>query len=196
MRRLLPQLYVNLAIDRSDKVRAEPPQLKSSSVKELAPEEARPRGLIAARRQQACSTQRLRVMRDRRCSSGLAPTVSSRSSARFSQAAAFFDRTNETTTWSSALAAKKLGRDRRCLAICLSSLSLRCRSPEAASPHHSDPTPANPCLARRPPRSWSGSGLGPRIRPLQTDRWIRNSIGWLPELDLDLTLRTNGSVFG
>ena len=89
MRRLLPQLYVDRAIDRSDKVRAEPPQLKSSSVKELAPEEARPRGLIAARRHQACSTQRTPGYARSSMFLWFAPTVSSRSSARFSQAAAF-----------------------------------------------------------------------------------------------------------
>jgi len=46
--------------------------------------------------------------------------------------------------------------------------------------------------------SQTGLLLVSAVQPTITNGpvWVRNSIGWLPELGLDLTLRTNGSVFG
>jgi hypothetical protein len=70
MRRLLIMIVLLLGLLASavarriiEGRRTEPPRLKSSSAEELAPEEARPRGLIAARLRagtKACSAPRLR----------------------------------------------------------------------------------------------------------------------------------------
>ena len=92
MRRLLIMIVLLLGLLASavarriiEGRRTEPPRLKSSSAEELAPEEARPRGLIAARRRAGTkpAQHETPAMRDRRCFSALPQQLDSSSSARF-----------------------------------------------------------------------------------------------------------------